>query len=83
MGRSPKSGEIIGMLKQLPDKMQASLEDGTDAEAAKIIEFKRPLAMKLHVVNVFPRLIWETERQPSKLEAKSSAPRRRRHGGKK
>merc|ERR1712048_1321577 len=56
-GYAPASGEILGILKQMDDEMQADLKDATAAEEAAIKAFEGLVAAKTKEINALQEAI--------------------------
>merc|ERR1719159_1392975 len=54
---TPQSGEIIGMLKQMKDTMEANLTEVSNEEESKIKTFKALLKAKLKEIDALTKLI--------------------------
>merc|ERR1719382_1116613 len=58
-GYAPKSGEIVGILKQMGDEMTASLEEAIDAEEKALGAFNEMVAAKTKEINTLTAQIEE------------------------
>jgi len=56
-GYAPQSGQIIGILKQMLDTMNADLKDATDTENAAIKEYEELLAAKTKQIEALTEMI--------------------------
>jgi septal ring factor EnvC (AmiA/AmiB activator) len=56
---APKSGEIVGILKQMGDEMTASLEEAIDAEEKALAAFNEMVAAKTKEINTLTAQIEE------------------------
>jgi chromosome segregation ATPase len=56
---APASGEIVGILKQMSDEMNADLKEATDAEEAAVKSYDELMAAKTKEVNALTKMIEE------------------------